>query len=95
MAKNSIGPDLEKYYSKARALLSLKLPDHRDYKRARKILLDQVDKLKEVYAHTGDDELIAQSEVLKSEALQMEDELYSKAYRKSAKQASYDLRKKR
>ena len=34
-------------------------------------------------------------EVLKSEALQMEDELYSKAYRKSAKQASYDLRKKR
>jgi len=26
MAKNSIGPDLEKYYSKARALLSLKLP---------------------------------------------------------------------
>jgi len=26
MAKNIIGPDLEKYYSKARALLSLKLP---------------------------------------------------------------------
>jgi len=47
------------------------------------------------YAHSGDDELIAQSDVLESEALQMEDELYSKAYRKSAKQASYDLRKKR
>ena len=46
-------------------------------------------------ANTGDDELIAQSEVLKPEALQMEDELYRKAYRKSAKQASYDLRKKR
>ena len=74
---------------------ALKRADHRDYKRARKILLDQADKLKEMHASTGDDELIAQSEVLKSEALQMEDELYSKAYRKSAKQASYDLRKKR
>ena len=37
------------------------------------------------YANTGDDELIAQLEVLESEALQMEDELYSKAYRNSAK----------
>ena len=46
------------------------------------------------YAHSGDDELIAQSDVLESEALQMEDELYSKAYRNSAKQVSYDLRKK-
>ena len=48
-----------------------------------------------VHANTGDDELIAQSEVLKSEALQMEDELYSKACRKSSKQTSYNLRKKR
>ncbi len=47
------------------------------------------------YANTGDDELKAQSGVLESEALQMEDVLYSKAYRNSANQVRYDLRKKR
>jgi len=74
---------------------ALKRADRRDYNRARRILLDQANKLKAVYKETGDDELIAQSEILESEALQMEDVFYSKAYRKSAKQASYDLRKKR
>lgn len=74
---------------------ALKKADHYDYKMARKILYDQAKELNNLYSQTGDEELSMQAKKLEDEALQMDETLYSAASRKSAKEVSYMLRKKR